>query len=111
MSGPECVKASTREDMLEAVVRTGMSRADAAVLTDISKHACDEAVSAIMRVTDTAPPNLKVAILSSALATLCGVLRDTFPKHWAALLESMNQPVQDEAATVITLPDESEARP
>lgn len=102
MSGPEAVRAQTRDEMVAGAMRTGLSREQASVLTDISKHAFDEAFAAARRVIDTAPDELKAATFTSVLASFATIMRERFPEHWEAFVAV---PVTPDRSTVITLPD------
>jgi hypothetical protein len=45
---------------------TGVSRSDANIMVDLIQHAANEAMHAITRVADTAPPHLRASIMISA---------------------------------------------
>lgn len=80
-----------RDAMIVAAMRTGMTRLQASILTDVSKHAFDEAMGTAQRVLDTCPPELRLAAFASVLASFATVLRDKLPEHWQAFLAAGQQ--------------------
>lgn len=90
-----------RDRMIVDAMRTGLSRAEASILTDISKHAFEEAMSTAQRILDTCPPQLRLAAFASVLASFATVMREKLPEHWAAFAAA---PTTTGEATVITLP-------
>lgn len=75
---------AARDRMIVGAMRSGMTREQASVLTDVSKHAFEEAMGTVMRILDTCPPDLRVPGLASVLASFATVMRDQLPEHWAA---------------------------
>ncbi|MFL5900921.1 MAG: hypothetical protein ACJ75S_06945 [Solirubrobacterales bacterium] len=93
-----------RDRMVVGAMKTGLSKSDASVLVDISKHAFEHAVEAAIRVIDTAPPNLRTAALASVAGSWLGILSEHFPEHWKALKD---QNVTPHMPTVIVVPPKS----
>lgn len=91
-----------RDAMIAGAMRTGLSRLQASILTDVSKHAFDEAMGTAQRILDTCPPELRLAAFASVLASFATVLRDKLPEHWAAFVAAE---VNTESAQVIQLPE------
>lgn len=92
---------ATRDRMIVEAMRTGLCRADAAVLTDMSKHAFTEAMGTAQRVLDTCPPQLRLAAFASVVASFASVMREQLPEHWAAFIAAGDQT----ADAVIVLPE------
>jgi hypothetical protein len=93
---------ATRDRMIVEAMRTRMTRMQASVLTDVSKHAFDEAMGTAQRVLDSCPPELRLAAFASVLASFATVMREKLPEHWAALVAT--ETTMGEAA-VIELPE------
>lgn len=93
--------AQNRDAMIVAAMRTGLTRLQASVLTDVSKHAFDEAMTTAQRILDTCPPELRLAAFASVLASFATVLREKLPEHWQAFVAAA--PTTNESV-VITLP-------
>lgn len=91
-----------RDKMIAAAIRTGMSRADASLLTDLGKHAFEQAFDAMRRVVETAPQPLKLPLTASVMASFASIMRESFPEHWAAFVATETD---RENGTVIVLPD------
>lgn len=92
---------AARDRMIVEAMRTGMTRLQASVLTDVSKHAFEEAMNTAQRILDTCPPELRLAAFASVLASFATVLREKMPEHWAAFC-SVDTTMGE--ATVIELP-------
>lgn len=90
--------------MIVDAMRTGMTRLQASVLTDVSKHAFDEAMGTAQRILDNCPPELRLTAFASVLASFATVLREKLPEHWAAFC-SVDTTTGE--ATVIELPERS----
>lgn len=93
--------SSSRDAMIVAAMRTGMTRVQASVLTDCSKHAFDEAMDTAQRILDACPPDLRLAAFASVLASFATVLREKLPDHWQAFVAA-NTTTAD--SQVIVLP-------
>lgn len=77
---------ATRDKLIVGAMRSGMTREQASVLTDVSKHAFEEGMATVMRILDTCPPDLRAPGLASVLASFGTVMRDHFPEHWKAFV-------------------------
>lgn len=89
--------------MIADAMRMGLSHADASVLTDVSKHAFEEAMATAKRIVDTAPDRLKLPAFASVLASFGTVMREHFPEHWSAFAAASLDDVANDC--VIVLPD------
>jgi hypothetical protein len=92
---------AARDRMIVEAMRTGMTRLQASVLTDVSKHAFDEAMGTAQRILDSCPPELRLAAFASVLASFATVLREKLPQHWDAFVAAGSTCDTD---TVIVLP-------
>ena len=81
MSAPA---AAERDRLIVGAMRAGMTREQASVLTDVSKHAFEEAIGTAKRIVATCPPDLQAPAFASVLASFATVFRDMMPEHWAA---------------------------
>lgn len=82
-------------------MQAGLTKDQAHILTDLSKHAFDEASDAMMRIAAGAPEELIVPIVTSVMGSFAKAMREQFPDHWQAFLTS-EQPVDQ--PSVIVLP-------
>lgn len=96
MSAPD---PAARDRMIVQAMRTGLSREQAAILTDMSKHAFEAGMATVLRILDTCPPELREALFASVLASFAGALREHLPAHWAAFQQA---DVSQDEATVIS---------
>lgn len=94
--------AESRDAMIVAAMRTGLTRLQASVLTDVSKHAFDEALTTAQRVLDTCPPELRFAAFASVLASFATILRDKLPDHWRAFVAA--ETVTNHPAVIVLPP-------
>lgn len=90
---------AARDRMIVQAMRTGMTREEASILTDVSKHAFEQAMEAAQRVLGSCPPDLRVPALASVLASFATVMRDNLPEHWTAFCAA-----DDTHDAVIVLP-------
>lgn len=94
--------ADARAKLIAETMRSStLTREQASVLVDMSKHAFETSVEAAMRILDTAPMEMRVAALASVAGSWLGVLKEHFPEHWKAVQANPN--AIDEP-TVIVLP-------
>ena len=96
------MKPEERDKLIADAMKAGLSRNDASVMVDISKHAFEQGVEAMMRILETIPSNsVRNGAFASALASCAGILQEHFPEHWKALVEAGGKISEP---TVIVLP-------
>ena len=97
---------ANRDRVIAMTVRAGMTREQACITFDVSKHACDQACEAIVRVVGTAPPELQATIMASAFASVATTFRQRWPKQWEAMVAAELQGRGESKAIVMPPPEE-----
>lgn len=97
---------SRNEQRTRAIAETikvdpSMTYGEAATLYDLGSHAFNEARAAMHRVAETAPEDLRRAIVISAMATFVTMMRELAPEEFAAVLTAPDNDGTNAAVIVL----------